>query len=172
MVSRTTGKSLRHLCLIYITCISYCWLRWFLGFLVDLLVCGVLTTSSSWSVTIIPAVGWEISKFSFQFCVQIKSTGFDLHAIDSLMTWSRELSSPCDPSSKFWCKHMPPDFGIKEILFQNYHVCVPDRSVVMGKEFWSRVYYLLPSVLVHETMLQNFYESIIASLALGFVLLG
>ena len=63
-----------------------------------------------------------------------ESAGSDLHAIDSLMTWSWELSIPCDSSSKFWCKHMPPNFGIKLILFQNYHACIPDWSTVTGRE--------------------------------------
>ena len=71
------------------------------------------------------------------------------------MTWSWELSSPCDSSSKFWCKHMPSNFGIKVILFQNYHVRVPDRSAVTGKESWSRFYCLSPSVPAHELMLQK-----------------
>ena len=71
------------------------------------------------------------------------------------MTWSWELSSTCDSSSKFWCKHMPPNFGIKVILFQNYHVCIPDRSVIMGRESWSGVYCLSSSMLTHEPMLQN-----------------
>jgi len=34
------------------------------------------------------------------------------------MTWPWDLLSPYDSSSKFWCKHMPPNFGIKVILFQ------------------------------------------------------
>ena len=29
---------------------------------------------------------------------------------------------------------MPPNFGIKEILFQNYHASVSNRPVVMGEE--------------------------------------
>ena len=33
-----------------------------------------------------------------------ESTDTDLHAIDFLMIWSWELSSPCNSSSKFWCK--------------------------------------------------------------------
>ena len=87
--------------------------------------------------------------------VAFESADTDLHTIDSLMTWSWVLSSPYDSSSKFWCKYMPPNFGIKVILFQNYHVCIPDRSAVMGRESWSRVYYLSSSMSAHEPMLQN-----------------
>ena len=57
---------------------------------------------------------------------------------------------------KFWCKHMPPNFGIKVILFQNYHVCTPDRSIVMGRESWSGVHCLSPSLPAYEPMLQSF----------------
>ena len=32
---------------------------------------------------------------------------------------------------------MPPNFGIKVILFQNYHVFIFDGSAVIGKESWS-----------------------------------
>ena len=60
------------------------------------------------------------------------------------------------PLLKFWCKHMPPNFGIKVILFQNYHACTLDRSVVMGRESWSGVYYLSPFLPAYEPMLQNF----------------
>ena len=60
------------------------------------------------------------------------------------------------PSSKFWCKHMPPNFGIKVILFQNYHVFIFDGSAVMGRESWSGVYCLSPPMSAHEPMLQNF----------------
>ena len=87
--------------------------------------------------------------------VAFESADTDLHAIDPLMTWSRELLSPYESTSKFWCKHMPSNFGIKVILFQNYHVCMPDRSAVMGKESWSGVYYLSLSMPAHEPMLQK-----------------
>ena len=33
------------------------------------------------------------------------------------------------PLPKFWCKHMPPNFGIKVILFQNFHACASDRFI-------------------------------------------
>jgi len=95
----------------------------------------------------------EESRFQF---FSSKSASSDLHAIDSFMTWSWELSSPCDSPSKFWCKHMPPNSGIKVILFQNYHVCIPDRSVVTGRESWSGVYCLSLSIPAHELMLQTF----------------
>ena len=74
------------------------------------------------------------------------------------MTWSWELSSPCDSSSKFWCKHMPPNFGIKVILFQNYHVCIFDGSAVMGRESWSGVHCLSRLASTHEPMPQNFSQ--------------
>ena len=61
-----------------------------------------------------------------------ESADTDLYAINSLMTWSWELLSSYNHSSKFWCKHMPPNFGIKVILFQNYHVHTPDRSCSHG----------------------------------------
>ena len=89
--------------------------------------------------------------------VAFESADSDLHAIDSSKTWSWEFSSPCDPSSKFWCKHMPPNFGVKVILFQNYLVCIPNWSVVMGRESWSRVYCLSPPI-AHEPMPQNFLQ--------------
>ena len=54
--------------------------------------------------------------------------------------WSWELLSSCNSSSKFLCKHMPLNFRIKVILFQNYHVYTPDRSAVTGRESWSGVY--------------------------------
>jgi len=87
-----------------------------------------------------------------------ESADFDLQAIASLMTWSWELLSPCDSSSKFWCKHMPPNFGIKVILFQNYHVCIPDWSTVTGREPWSGVHCLSPLASTHEPMPQNFLQ--------------
>ena len=74
------------------------------------------------------------------------------------MTWSWELSSPCDSPSKFRCKHMPPNFGIKETLFHNYHVYVPDRSAIMGKESWSGVYCLSPPMSAHENASKTFME--------------
>ena len=74
------------------------------------------------------------------------------------MTWSWELSSSYDSSSKFWCKHMAPNFGIKVILFQNYRVCIPDRSAVTGRESWSGVYCLSSPMSTHEPMLQNFLQ--------------
>ena len=79
------------------------------------------------------------------------------------MSWSWELSSPYDPSSKFWCKHMPPNFGIKVILFQNYHVCIPEWFIIMGREPWFGVHCLLPLASTHEPMPQNFYKSVTAS---------
>ena len=96
----------------------------------------------------------------------------DLYAIDSLMTWYWELLSSYNPFSKFWCKHMPSNFGIKVILFQNYHIFIFDGSVVTGRESWSGVFYLSLPMLAHEPMLHNFYESIIASRTLGFILPG
>ena len=51
---------------------------------------------------------------------------------------------------------MPPNFGIKVILFQNYHACTSDRSIVTGRESWSGVYCLSPSLPAYEPMLQNF----------------
>ena len=51
---------------------------------------------------------------------------------------------------------MPLNFGIKVVLFQNYHVCIPDRSTVMGRESWSGVYCLSSPMSTHEPMLQNF----------------
>ena len=51
---------------------------------------------------------------------------------------------------------MPPNFGIKLILFQNYHVYTPNRSIVTGRESWSGVYYLSPFLPAYEPMLQNF----------------
>ena len=95
-----------------------------------------------------------MKKVNSSFAFESVDTG--MYAIDSLMTWSWELLSPCDSSSKFWCKHMPPNFRIKVILFQNYRVCIPDRSAVTGRESWSGVYCLLLPMSTHEPMLQNF----------------
>ena len=50
---------------------------------------------------------------------------------------------------------MPPNFGIKVILFQNYHVYIPDWSTVMGREPWSGVYCLSPLASTPEPMPQN-----------------
>ena len=72
------------------------------------------------------------------------------------MTWAWELLSPCDSSSKFWCKHMPPNFRIKVILFQNYHVFIFDGFVVTSRESWFGVYCLSSPMSAHEPMLQNF----------------
>ena len=69
-----------------------------------------------------------------------------------------EFSSLWNPSSKFWCKHMPPNFGIKVILFQNYHVCIPNWSIVMGREPRSGVHCLSPLASIHERMPQNFLQ--------------
>ena len=62
---------------------------------------------------------------------------------------------------KFWCKQMPPNFGIKVILFQNYHVCTPDRSIVMGRESWSGAYYLSLSLPTYEPILQSFMRALL-----------
>ena len=51
---------------------------------------------------------------------------------------------------------MPPNFGIKVILLQNYHACTSDRSGVIGRQSWSGVYYLSPSLPTYEPMLQGF----------------
>ena len=45
----------------------------------------------------------------------------------------------------------------------------PIGPTVTGRESWSRVYCLSPSMSAYEPMLQNFYESIIASWALGSI---
>ena len=75
-----------------------------------------------------------------------------------LIPWWHDLGSfrvTATSSSKFWCKHMPPNFGIKVILSQNYRICIPNKSTVTGRESWSRVYHLLSSMSAHEPMLQN-----------------
>ena len=72
------------------------------------------------------------------------------------MTRSLGASNSCIPLLKFWCKHMPPNFGIKVILFQNFHTCASDRSIVMGRESWSGVHYLSSSLPAYEPMLQSF----------------
>ena len=59
---------------------------------------------------------------------------------------------------------MPPNFRIKIILFHNYHVCTPDGSVVMGREPWSRAYYLSPSptsLPSYEPILQSFTRALL-----------
>ena len=78
-----------------------------------------------------------------------------------LIPWWHDLGSfrvPATSSSKFWCKHIPPNFGIKVILFQNYHICIPDWSTVTGRELWSRVHYLSLLASTHEPMPQNFLQ--------------
>ena len=51
---------------------------------------------------------------------------------------------------------MPPNFGIKVILFQNYPVCIPDWSTVTGREPWSGVHRSLPLASIHEPMPKTF----------------
>ena len=102
-----------------------------------------------------------------------KSADIDPCAIDSLMMQSWKLRVFPHLSSKFWCKHMPPNFGIKIILFQNYHVYTSDGSTVPGRESSSGDYYPSPSptsLPAHEPIPQKFHESIIALWALGFIL--
>ena len=53
--AKPRDKLLCHLCLIYITCMTYYWLSWFLEFEADLLVCAVPTTFSCRSVIYYPA---------------------------------------------------------------------------------------------------------------------
>ena len=104
---------------------------------------------------------WEQTQwFSHVLLLSASSGVSDPPTTDPLMIRSWELLGPCDSPSKFWCKHMPPNFGTKEILFQNYHVRAPDRPVVTGKEFWSGVYYSSPSISTHEPMLQNFFRAL------------
>ena len=54
---------------------------------------------------------------------------------------------------------MPPNFGIKVILFQNFHACASNRSVVTGRESWSRVHYLSSSLPAYEPILQSFMRA-------------
>ena len=51
-----------------------------------------------------------------------------------------------------------PSFGIKVILFQNYHVCISDWSTVTGREPWSGVHYLSLLTSTHKPMPQNFLQ--------------
>ena len=88
-----------------------------------------------------------------------ESAGSDPHAIDSLLTWFWEFSSSWDPPSKFWCKHMPPNFWIKVILFQNYPVCILDWSTTMGREPWSGVHRSSPLASIHESMPKTFVRA-------------
>ena len=54
---------------------------------------------------------------------------------------------------------MPPNFRIKVILFQNYHVRTPNRFIVTGRESWSGVYCLSPFLPTYEPMFQNFMRA-------------
>ena len=75
--------------------------------------------------------------------------------------WWHDLGSFEFPysSSQILVQTHAPNFGIKVILFQNYHVCTTDTSMVMGRESWSRAYYLSPSLAAHEPMLQSFMRA-------------
>ena len=63
-----------------------------------------------------------------------------------------EASSSRVLLSKFWCKHMPPNFGIKVILFQNSYLSVYHAATVLLRDicvtpnFPDRVLYNAPIV--------------------------
>ena len=53
--------------------------------------------------------------------------------------WIRVISVYIEASSsrvllpKFWCKHMPPNFGIKMILFQNFYLSAHRVAITHSK---------------------------------------
>ena len=84
--------------------------------------------------------------------ISSESADINLHATESLIDTILEASSSRVFLSKFWCKHMPPNFGIKVILFQNsylsvYHaVTVLLRDIRATPNFPGRVLYNVPIV--------------------------
>ena len=63
-----------------------------------------------------------------------ESADIDPYAIDSLIGIILEaFEFPCS-SPKFWCKHMPPNFGIKVILFQNSYLSVYHTTTVLFRD--------------------------------------
>ena len=94
-----------------------------------------------------------------------ESVDVNPYAIDSLITqsWKHRVSAFFFPN--FGVNTCPPNFGIKIILFQNYHICTSIGSAVTGRESWSGAYYPLPSptyLPAHEPIPQKFHESITA----------
>ena len=63
--------------------------------------------------------------------VASESADIDPYAIDSLIDTILEALSSRIVPPKFWCKHMPPNVGIKIILFQNFYLPVYHIATVL-----------------------------------------
>ena len=102
-----------------------------------------------------------------------ESADIDPYAIDSLIDTILEASSSSVLLPKFWYKHMPPNFRIKMILFQNsflpvYHVATIlfwDIGVTPDFPVW--VLYNIPTISfsTHSTHLLSpfFLEQILTA---------
>jgi len=77
-----------------------------------------------------------------------------------------EVSSSRVSLSKFWCKHMPPNFGIKMILFQNFYLFVPRVATAHSEVYaWLLIsraeFYIIPQQY-HFQLAQSAYFSLLS----------